>query len=455
MKTTLLFAFSMLCAGVYAQEHFSGINTSRRVGILNAAINPAEFANLKNDHEINFFAVSANVANNKITFGDLVKGKDLDNLIFTGSDASNLSGNAEILGPSFAMKSGKWGFGFTTAAKISINFVDIDVNLGNALTNSTSRFLLTGGSAPIDTDYNQRATATTWGEIGLSAARELYNDEEHRFTGGVTMKLIFPGAYVNMSADKFSGDIDFNPEDGNLYLSDASANINIAYSGSLSDDFEEVKNYTNFFSGGLNGFAADLGITYQWKNPEDGTTILNAGLSVRNLGGMTFKDDNNVSTNYILDVPAATEEELGLNLAAFDGASSVKDVEAILQQRPEYFTAINSNRDYRVNLPTIFSAYADVQVYNKWFVTAYTQQNLNEVSENDQIGSPNIITVTPRYSGDFFETYMPLSHNEISGFTAGLGFRLGGFFIGSGSVVTALVSEVEQADAYVGFRLGF
>jgi hypothetical protein len=449
MKKTLLFAFAMLTAGVSAQEHFSGINTSRRVGILNAAINPAEFANLKNDHEVNIFNFSANVANNKITFGDLVNGEDFEDKIFDGDEAANLRADVAVFGPSFAMKRGKWAFGITSGANIKAGLVDIDVNLGDALTQSASG-LIVAESVPIETDYNQRATATSWGEIGLSLARELFNSEEHRFTAGATVKLLFPGSYANMSADRFSG-IVTRDLTGNVELTDAYANLNIAYSGSLAEDFSDSSNYSQFFAGGLNGFGADLGVSYQWKNPEDGTQKLNAGLAIRNIGSMTFKDDNNVSRNYTLQV----EEGESLDLNQFEDAESLTDVEAILLNNPEFFTAEVGQKDFKVNLPTVFSAYADYNIYNKWFVTAYTQQKLNEDNDNDQIGIQNVVTVTPRYSGDFFEAYTPLSHNEISGFTAGIGFRLGGFFIGSGSALTAIVSDVDQADAYFGFRFGF
>ena len=448
MKRTLLFAFTMFCAGVSAQENFSGINTSRRVGILNAAINPAEFANLKNDHEINVFNFSLGVANNKITFGELVGGEDLEDDIFSGSDAVNFRVDLDIMGPAFAMKRGKWGFGISSAAKLRANLVDIDVNLGDALSESAIDGLITGTSN-INTGYNQRATATSWGEIGLSAARELYNTEEHRFTGGATFKLLFPGSYANMSADRFTGRIERVGGDVTLY--DASANVNIAYSGSLADDYSDSSGFTEFFAGGLNGFAVDLGVSYQWKDPEDSRDLLNAGLSVRNLGSMTFKDNDNVSTTYRLTV----DNPSGLNLNQFEDADGFEDIEDILEENPEHFTRVDNSGEFKVKLPAVFSAYADVRVYNKWFVTMYTQQKLNEDNTDKQIAVQNILSVTPRYSGNFFEAYAPLAHNEISGFTAGLGVRLGGFFIGSNSLITAVVSDVNQADAYLGFRIGF
>lgn len=446
MKKTLLFTLALFCGAAYSQEHFSGISTSKRVGILNASINPAELANLANDYEAHVFALSANVANNKITFGDIVSGTDFERLIFEGDEATNLRADVEILGPSFALKVDKWAFGISSAAKIKANLVDINVDLGNAVTNSGLSAIF--GTYDIDTEYNQRATATTWGEIGFSAARELFDDEEHRFTGGATLKLLFPGSYANMSASRFKGTI-INAA-GDVSLTDATANVNIAYSGSLAEDYTDSSNFTGFFAGGLNGFSADFGVNYQWKDKEKGGYLLNSGLSVRNLGSLTFKDDNNVSTNYKLIIPQTDFYDLN----QFENAESLEEIQEIVENSG-YVTIEDSERDFKVKLPTVLSVYADVKLHNKWYATGFVQHKLNEDSDNDQIAIQNIVTLTPRFSTGFFEAFAPLSHNEVSGFTAGIGFRVGGFFIGSGSILSAAVSDTDQADAYLGFRLGF
>jgi hypothetical protein len=119
-----------------AQEHFSGINTSRRVGILNANINPAELNNLSSDFEVSVFNFSTNISNNKITFNELVNGSNIEDKFFTGTDPANIRLDVLINGPSFAMKYKKWGFGLFSSANVKTNAIDVDVNLGDALTNS-------------------------------------------------------------------------------------------------------------------------------------------------------------------------------------------------------------------------------------------------------------------------------------------------------------------------------
>ncbi len=424
MKKTLLFVFSILGTGVFAQQHFSGINTSRRVGLLNVGVNPAELTNLKNKYEVNVFNFSANVANNKMTFGDIIDGgDDFEEKLFAGNEPLNLRADFEILGPAFAFRLEKWAFGLSTSAKVNAAFVDINTTLGNAVTN--------GGVDNISEVYNilssenQRASGTSWGEIGISIAREVYDSEEHRISAGATFKFLFPGTYANMGASEFEGTVVNNF--GDVDLTDARAEVNFAYSGSLAGDFSESDNFTEFFAGGLNGFSTDIGVSYQWKKVADSTRYkLNAGLSVRNLGSMTFKDDNNESTNYSLDVPQGSY----LDLNQFEDAESITDVEEILLASG-YLTMEQAQKDFKVKLPALLSGYADVNIYNNWYATAYIQQRINEDNDNDRIAVQNIISLTPRYSTGFFETYLPLADNEVSGFTAGLGFRLGGFFIGS------------------------
>jgi hypothetical protein len=80
---------------------------------------------------------------------------------------------------------------------------------------------------------------------------------------------------------------------------------------------------------------------------------------------------------------------------------------------------------------------------------------LNSDNDNNQITTQNIVSITPRINLGYFEAYVPISSNEISGTNTGIGFRLGGFYIGSGSVITALLNDSKQADFYTGFRWAF
>lgn len=441
----IIIALLFLFVKMNAQEHFSGISTSQRTGIINAGINPAELANLSTQYDFNVLSMSVKASSNKVGFNDLLKDWNaVESKLFDGNDAASLSFDAEIYGPGIALKVDKWGFALTTKAYAKLDVVDVDNNLGNALTQSIiNSFFI--GRTQINNNYNQRISGTSWGEVGLSAARNLYEDDKHKLNAGGTFKLLFPGSYANFGADKFNGTI--NNTLGIVSLTNTSANLNIAYSGNLGNDFTKFGDYAKSLYGKLNGIAADIGVNYQLKDNDREHYKLNLGLAVKNIGGMTFKSSNNSSTNYVLTIQGNDT----LNLNQFQNAKGMTEVERLLLASGYLDKNSNDKKDFKVKLPTIFSGYADVKVVPDFYVTVFTQQRLQKNDANDQITSQNIISLTPRYALKNYEVFVPFSHNELSGIAGGIGFRAYGFYLGSGSIITALISDSKQADAYFGY----
>ena len=439
MKKIICSLFLISCTFVFSQEHYSGISTSNRVGILNTTINPAELPNLSKKFEVNIYGFSFNVANNKLAFSDFNSDADFETLLFQGNSPVNARIDADILGPGFAMRWGKWGFAFTTKAYAKFDMVDVDPTIGNAITNDN----LLLNTTLLNNPNNQRLSGTSYGEVGLSAGKTLFESDNHKFSAGVTLKLLFPGSYSNFGLSQLDGTITQNL--GNAYLTTNSpANLNIAYSGNLAESFTNFEDYSKSIFGGLNGFAGDLGVNYHYKNK------INAGLSLRNIGSMTFKDDNNQSTNYTF----STQGNSPLDLSLFENIDSIKDVEQILLDN-NYLTLTTGEKDFKVKLPTTFNLYVDYKIVPKIFVTAFLQQKVNSDNDNEQITTPNLFSITPRVNLGFFESYIPITFHEISGTNVGLGFRLGGFYLGTSSLVTALISDSKQGDIYLGFRWGF
>jgi hypothetical protein len=451
MKKSLLLLFILSFLNLSAQDHFSGIKNSNSVGILSTSLNPAELTNMSSKYDLNLFSFSINASNNKIGYSDIINSdSNFEDLIFKGNEPINFRIDAEIYGPGFAMKLNKWAFAVTSKSYIKANFVDIDSKLGAAIVNGMDNTTL--GTTLLKSDYNQRMNATTWGEIGFTVARNLFENDKHKFNGGATIKLLFPGSYANFGIDKFQGNLEYklNGATPTAYLNNVNTQLNIAYSGNLSESFSDTENYTKSIFGKLSGVAADFGLNYQLK--EKDSYRLNAGIAVKNMGGMTFKEANNSSTKYNLNIPAGTVLNPGLDLSSFENAESLKDAENILLTTP-YLTKTQSESEIKVKLPTIFSAYADIKVVSKFYVSLYTQQKIGNDNDNDQITTQNIFSITPRFSLKNFELYSTWAKNEISGTTGGLGFRFYGFYLGSSSIVTALTSDTKQADVYLGYRL--
>ena len=446
MKQLLLISFTLLFITASAQDHFGGITTSKRVGILNVGMNPSELSNLKSKFEVQLFSTSINVANDKIGFKDITSDTNLENLIFQGNEPVNFNIDTEFLGPGFAMKLLNWGFAITTKGHVKADIVDVDTNLGAALTNSTINSSADG--VTIANTSNQRINSTSWGEVGFSAAHKIFENDKNLINAGVTLKLLFPGSFANVGTGDFNGTIT-SDTNGDLILTNANAYLNIAYSGSLADNFTNTSDYTQSVFGNLNGLATDIGINYQLKDG-DKSYKLKIGAAIKNMGSMTFKGDENISRNYNLDIKGNES----LNLDVFNDTNGIKDIENVLVNSG-YVTLDNSKKDFKVKLPTVFNLYADLKIISKLNLTLFMQQKMNSNNGNDQITAQNMFSVTPRVSLGYFEAYVPVSFNEVSGTTGGFGFRLGGFFLGSNSILTALTSDSKQADLYTGFRWGF
>ncbi|WP_396140049.1 hypothetical protein [Flavobacterium sp.] len=448
MKNTLLTLSLLIGFSASAQDQFSGISTSNRVGILNGAINPAEFANLSKKFEINFYGLSFDVSNNKIGFNDLASDTNLEDLIFNGTESVNLRIDGQVLGPSFAMKLGKWGFGITTKANIKFDVVDVDTSLGNAIFNNN----LTLNNTLLNQTGNQRLSGISYGEVGFSLARKIYENDKHKFDAGITLKFLFPGSYSNFGLSNLNGSITSDAS-GAFLTTDQPATLNIAYSGNLADSFSNFDDYTKSVFGGLNGVATDIGFNYQWKDGKNKYKI-KSGLAIRNIGSMTFKNDNNYNTNYTLNIQPNGQNLQGLDLSIFENINNLSEVEDLLFNN-NYLNINNQNKtDFRVNLPTLLTMYADFKIVPKVYVTGYLQQKMKNDDGNDQITARNIFSVTPRVNLGFFEAFIPVSTDDVSGTNVGFGFRLAGFYLGSNSIITSL-ADGKQANFYTGYRLAF
>ncbi|MDI1317200.1 hypothetical protein [Flavobacterium sp.] len=445
MNKIILSVGLLLGVTAFAQDQFSGISTSNRVGILNGIINPAEFSNLSKKFEINLVGISLNASNNKIGISDL--GSDnLEELLFSGNEPVNARFDGTIIGPSFATKWKKWGFGITTAAHAKFDMVDIDPTIGNAITNNN----LILNTTLLNNPNNQRLSGTSYGEVGLSASRIIYQTEKHQISVGTTLKLLFPGSYSNFGLSNLNGTITQNAT-GAYLTTNSPATLNVAYSGNLAESFSNFSDYSNSIFGGLNGFSGDVGFNYRLKN-ESGYK-LNFGLSVRNIGSMTYKDNNNASSNYTLNIQPNLQNPQGLDLGVFQNVDNLSEVEQILRDQG-YLTELPSERKFKVKLPTSLTAYADFKIVPKFYVTAYMQRKLNDDDGNAQITVPNILSITPRVNLGFFEAYIPISNDDISGTNVGFGFRLAGFYLGSSSIITSL-ADGKSADFYTGYRIAF
>jgi hypothetical protein len=343
--------------------------------------------------------------------------------------------------PSFGIKKGKWAFGLISQVQASASLLDINPDIGRYVTDN--QLGLEFVRFAIENPNNQRVNGTSWIETGFVIGREIWNNRKSKLSLGSNIKLIFPSGYTNVAMGNFSGTLVV--EENVVTLTDAVATINFSYNKAIVDPRSFTVDYSNFSVGKVNGVGLDLGANYQLKN--NNKVWLNTGVSVKNMGSMKFGSGQSNRT-FRMNIPEGQSFRIDLLNPNF------REIESTFLESG--FFSSESNADgIEVSLPTVFSANADLSLTEVFYMSIYGQTFIQSKKDNLQIPAINLLAVTPSAVFGNFEIYSPWGYNDITGFTGGLGFRYGGFFVGSQSILTALTSESKKADVQIGLSWGF
>jgi hypothetical protein len=443
-KVILLFLIIILIPkAIMAQNPYVGIQTSQRKGIISAMMNPAEMNNLSRTLEVQFFAGNAGIENNILSFSEALEYSDeLWDKVMEKADRPVI-GNTDgsVIIPSFGMKKGKWSFGLISQFQGRATVLNINPELGKYLSDNTitSEIL----RLAINNPNNQRANGVTWFESGIVVGREIWNNQKSKFSVGTNLKLLFPTGFTNVGVSELNGTLVVN--NGEVSLTNAQGSVNFSFSEEVLDFQNFNIDYSNLGFGNLNGFGFDLGVNYQLKNNEG--VWFNTGLAIRNVGSLTFGKGQNNQT-FQMAIPEG--ESFRIDLLEPDFRSIESDFLS-----SGYFTR-ESNRDgFKASLPTVLAANADLKLTEIFFVSVYGQTFVQNKENNLQVPAISLIALTPSAVFGRFEVYSPWGYYDVVGFTGGLGLRFGGFFVGSQSVLTALISDTKKADIQIGLSWGF
>lgn len=439
----LLFISFLIPIAVMAQFPYVGIQNSQRKGIISAMMNPAEMNNLSRSVEVQFFAANAAFGNNILTFSETLEySNDLWNQIMERADQP-VNGNTDgsVIIPSFGMRTGKWSFGLISQVQSRATILNLNPELGRYVTENEVNFDLI--RLAINNPNNQRANTSTWFESGIVVGREIWNSPKSKLSVGTNFKLLFPTGYTNIGVGNLRGTLVV--DQGEVSLTDAEGIINFSYDESVVDTRNFNIDYNNLSFGNLNGFGFDIGFNYQLKNNKG--VWLNTGMAFRNIGKLTFGGGQNNQT-FRMSIPEG--ESFRIDLLE-------PDLKAIERDFLEsgYFSRESNQDGFVVGLPTVWAANADLKLTDKFFVSLYGQTFIQNKNNNLQIPAINLIALTPSAIFGKFEVYSSWGYYDITGFTGGLGFRYGGFFIGSQSVMTALINQSKKADIQIGLSWGF
>lgn len=446
-----LFLFLLSCPALVAQVHFAGMMSTKRVGMFNAAYNPAELTNLTNKVEFNLIGTSLSFGNNKMSIMDIRSGKSPQSALFSSGTPLDLDVNVEFLGPSVGFRYKKWGFGILTKAFLKANIDDLDVNLMNSI---YSNALLTLGSLPLSNPYNQRINSSSWGQVSFAASRKIVDKVNHQLSAGMAVSILFPASYANIGLTKFSGTIKYNLFPPQANLINTSTKLNLAYTSNFAKSFANPSDFTSAIWGEFGGASIDFGLSYQYLNDKK-VPLISLGASVKNLGSLSYQAKKINAVDYNVNIPAPTATKPGFNLFSLATLSSLTQLEGLLISSGYMTKDGQSNSDVQIKLPTTVQTYVSIRALNRLNLDVNAQYNIRQGEGNKEITSPNTITVIPRFQTKYFEIYTPWSNHEVTGINGGLGIRVAGFYLGSGSLITALQNNSKQVDVFTGYQIGF
>ncbi|MDN3690609.1 DUF5723 family protein [Cyclobacterium jeungdonense] len=444
MRYVLLFWLVLFftCNLSLGQESFLGIQNSQRKGMINALMNPAELNNLNKKVEVSFFAVGEALDNNILSFQDIISDPGQWETLFQSvSEPVNLRTDFAVLGPSVGIRFDKWSLGFTSQLKGKVDVIDFNPDLGDAIVSES-----TSGSSDqiqLDIPYNQRINAVGWMELGVMAGTSIWKTESQSLSLGSHFKLLFPGTYANLGMDEIQATLLTGSDQ--IRLTDARGNLNLSYddrwdSGNgLGFDTDLWRGFTP------KGFALDLGVNYLLKRGDK--PFVNLGLSMKNMGGMTTTE-NQTTRNYTMNIP----QNESFRIDNLEGSA-----EEIEQQLVDsgYFTIARDISQNRIHLPQLLAAYVEFSPVRQFQVSLYAQKRIQDENRNSQLSTSDLLVLTPRFIAGKLELYSPWMQHQVSGLTGGLGIQYGGFFLGSQSILTGLLTDSNRLDVHMGLSWGF
>ena len=457
MKKFVLVAISGLSVLCTEAQHLPGLSSGNYSGVHGVFSNPANIADSRYRFDVNLFSLNTLVANNQASYSlkNLSSGfktDSMENQVF-GKDAGPASGTmqVEVRGPAVMFNVGKKNsFALTTRGRVFANIVDIDGKLFNKI----SEDFRNDPSLPytMSSGQNMRFTINAWSEIGASYGRVITQKGPHFLKGGITLKYLAGAANGYIAIDNFNGTIDQDVIAQDAFLRNTTGSISTGFGGINISDMEGG----DLLDMNSTGIGTDIGFVYEFR--PGGSALksapykLKVGAAILDLGKIRYEKDMQRSGSYQFDITGS--ERLSLQeLNELD----LDDYNAFFEARPQHFapSASNAETSYRVSLPTSLQLDVDYHVVKGFYVNTATQIAL-ATSKTQGFNSRTYsgVTVTPRYEMKRLGVYLPVNYNSLTKMNAGASFRFGPLFVGSGSIVSALMGKSKQADVYFGFRFG-
>ncbi|MBQ0735442.1 DUF5723 family protein [Aquimarina celericrescens] len=446
MRKLISTVLLLLCIASVQSQSYLGFLTDNYSGVHGVINNPANIVDSRFKTDINLVGVSAFIGNDYygVNFTDIFdENYEIeDEAREFPKDKNNLVGNIDVLGPAFMFNiNEKNAIAVYSRARAFFNVNDIN--------GETLEGIIDNLDDNINFDVNQGsayASAHSWAEIGVSYARIIFNKEQHFLKGGLTLKYLQGLGTAYATGNNLSIDFDANTATGNGSVT-TTGEVAYGYSDNLEDDLDQVEVVS-----GATGVGADLGFVYEWRpdyaeytsTDSKGKTYMPKDVNKYKLKfGLSLTDIGAISYN-------GTQENYDFNRTITQNEFEDLDIDELERS---YGTPILSDSE-RATLPTALHATVDWSINNRFYLNLNTDLSLTSKDKVNASRITNVVSLTPRFESKWFSFYSPISVIQHSGFQWGAGFRAGPLYVGSGSVLSLLISdETKAADVYVGFKV--
>lgn len=452
MKYIIALGITFLFSINAKAQSYLGFLTDNYSGIHSSLLNPANVVDSRFKSETNIISSSGLAGNDYygVSFQEVLQNNyDFNEQAKTfPGDSQNGFVNIDILGPSFMLNLlPNHSIGFFSRGRSNINVFGIDSDLLSYIADD-----IESEDDFITENNNVLITSNSWVEVGVNYGLILYNKDRHFIKGGTSIKYLYGmgNGYIkteNLSVNYDADGIQISPTETTGSIESSG---NIIYGSSSNFDTDDFDN-TYEPNGNASGLGIDLGFVYEYRRKEfvkdslsttpfknQNKYILKVGVSVTDLGSLTYKGFN--ESTY--DVTNTINED------AFEDTDGFKDA------LDTFYTLTETNKGEKAHLPTALHLNIDWNVHKKLYLNLNSDISMRSADNLNTSNSLNAITLTPRFETKWFSFYSPASVMKYSGFSWGAGLRFGPLFVGSGSVLSNLISDQsKEIDLYFGLKV--
>ncbi|SEG34434.1 DUF5723 family protein [Algoriphagus boritolerans] len=440
-KIATVFLLIALPFSVWSQT-FIGNTLDNYSGINSLLLNPANVSGSNTRAEFNFISISAFVGNDYISvnIGELQKNDfqfNFDSDTDTSpSNDNNFFGNVDILGPSVMFRlNDKSGLAVSSRVR---GFFNVNNISGQLLESVQEGF-------DDQSDFESQMTNLSgnvhiWGELGLTYGRVLIENNYRRLRVGGTIKYLTSAGGLFISSSSLG--VNFNSISNTLNTSGTLSYASTQGLDLQNTDFSTLQSILS----GTTGIGGDLGVVYEMQLKKDDAFDsfylsspykLRLGLSLVDFGKVNYTGVSEF--NY--------EMNASINASDFED----KSLDEILD---ENYEGGESLVNPVIGLPTSLQFFADYNWKKRLYLSLHGAYSLagSELKYSNSI--VNSLVISPRFESKALSIYSPISFRQYnSGVMWGVGFRLGPLMLGSGSILSNLISSSSKStDIYIGIK---